>query len=166
MSQAYAQIEMRRRTTLIGAMTIHRGDADGMLCGTFGTHELHRQYIDQVIGLRRGVRNYAAMNALMLPNRTMFIADTYVNADPTAEQVAEITLLAADEMRRFGIDAEGRAAVALELRLVDAPAGEEDAGGAGADQRDGPGPRGRGRDARRRRAERGGAAAPRSPTRA
>ena len=102
-SQAYAQIEMRRRLTLIGAMAIHRGDADGMLCGTFGTHELHRQYIDHVIGLRRGVRNYAAMNALMLPNRTVFIADTYVNADPNAEQVAEITLLAADEMRRFGL---------------------------------------------------------------
>jgi len=102
-SQAYAQIEMRRRLTLIGAMAIHRGDADGMLCGTFGTHELHRQYIDQVIGLRRGVRNYAAMNALMLPSRTVFIADTYVNADPNAEQVAEITLLAADEMRRFGL---------------------------------------------------------------
>jgi malate dehydrogenase (oxaloacetate-decarboxylating)(NADP+) len=102
-SQAYAQIEMRRRLTLIGAMAIHRGDADGMLCGTFGTHELHRQYIDQVIGLRRGVRNYAAMNALMMPNRTVFIADTYVNADPNAEQVAEITLLAAEEMRRFGL---------------------------------------------------------------
>ncbi|MFO1316576.1 MAG: NADP-dependent malic enzyme [Burkholderiales bacterium] len=102
-SQAYAQIEMRRRLTLIGAMAIHRGDADGMLCGTFGTHELHREYIDQVIGLRRGVRNYAAMNALMLPSRTVFIADTYVNVDPNPEELAEITLLAADEMRRFGL---------------------------------------------------------------
>ncbi len=102
-SEAYAQIEMRRRLTLIGAMAIHRGDADGMLCGTFGTHQLHREYIDHVIGLRRGVRNYAAMNAVVLPARTVFIADTYVNADPTAEQVAEITLLAADEIRRFGI---------------------------------------------------------------
>jgi malate dehydrogenase (oxaloacetate-decarboxylating)(NADP+) len=102
-SQAYAQIEMRRRHTLIGAMAIHRGDADGMLCGTFGTHELHRTYIDQVIGLRKGVRTYAAMNALMLPSRTIFIADTYVNPDPTAEQLAEITMLAAEEMQRFGI---------------------------------------------------------------
>ena len=102
-SQAYAQIEMRRRHTLIGAMMLHLGDADGMLCGTFGTHELHRHYIDQVIGLRKGVRTYAAMNALMMPARTIFIADTYVNADPTAEQLAEITLLAAEEMRRFGI---------------------------------------------------------------
>jgi malate dehydrogenase (oxaloacetate-decarboxylating)(NADP+) len=102
-SEAYAQIEMRRRLTLIGAMAIHRGDADGMLCGTFGTHELHLEYIDQVIGLRRGVRNYAAMNAVVLPTRTVFIADTYVNPDPSADQLAEITLLAADEIRRFGI---------------------------------------------------------------
>jgi malate dehydrogenase (oxaloacetate-decarboxylating)(NADP+) len=102
-SQAYAQIEMRRRLTLIGAMAIHLGYADGMLCGTFGTHELHREYVDQVIGLRRGIRNYAAMNALMMPSRTVFIADTYVNADPSPEELAEITLLAADEMRRFGL---------------------------------------------------------------
>jgi malate dehydrogenase (oxaloacetate-decarboxylating)(NADP+) len=102
-SEQYAKIEMRRRLTLIGAMMIHRGDADGMLCGTFGTHELHRHYIEQVIGLRKGVKTYAAMNALMLPDRTVFIADTYVNYDPTAEQLAEITLLAAEEIRRFGI---------------------------------------------------------------
>ncbi|MBS0319044.1 MAG: NADP-dependent malic enzyme [Proteobacteria bacterium] len=102
-SQQYAKIEMRRRHTLIGSMMIHRGEADGMLCGTFGTHALHRQYIDQVIGLRRGVKTYAAMNALMLHDLTLFIADTYVNYDPTAEQLAEITLLAAEEIRRFGI---------------------------------------------------------------
>ena len=102
-SQAYAQIEMRRRHTLIGAMMIHRGDADGMICGTFGTHALHLHYVDQVIGRRPGVCTYAAMNALMLPNRTVFIADTYVNADPTPEQVAEIAILSADEVRRFGI---------------------------------------------------------------
>jgi malate dehydrogenase (oxaloacetate-decarboxylating)(NADP+) len=102
-SQQYAKIEMRRRLTLIGAMMIHRGDADGMLCGTFGTHALHLQYIDQVLGRRRGSRVYAAMNAVMLPGRTVFIADTYVNADPTAEEIADITILAAEEVRRFGI---------------------------------------------------------------
>jgi len=102
-SQDYAKIELRRRNTLIGAMMIHMGDADGMLCGMFGTHAMHRRYVDQVIGLKRGVRTYAAMNALMMTNRTIFIADTYVNPDPTAEQLAEITLLAADEIRRFGI---------------------------------------------------------------
>jgi malate dehydrogenase (oxaloacetate-decarboxylating)(NADP+) len=74
-----------------------------MLCGLFGTHQMHRRYIDQVIGLKRGVRTYAAMNALMMTNRTVFITDTYVNPDPTAEQLAEITLLAAEEIRRFGI---------------------------------------------------------------
>ena len=102
-SQAYAKIEMRRRLTLIGAMMIHMGDADGMICGTFGTHGLHLHYVEQVIGLKPGTKTWAAMNAVMMTNRTVFIADTYVNADPTAEQVAEITLLAADEIRRFGI---------------------------------------------------------------
>ena len=102
-SQQYAKIEMRRRLTLIGAMMVHRGEADGMICGTFGTHALHLQYIDQVIGLRKGATCFAAMNAVVLPGRTVFIADTYVNPDPTAEQVAAITLLAAEEIRRFGI---------------------------------------------------------------
>ena len=102
-SQQYAKIEMRSKQTLIGAMTIHMGDADGMLCGMFGTHDLHRHYVDQVIGLRKGVKVCAAMNAVIMQSRTIFIADTYVNVDPTAEQIAEITLLAADEIRRFGI---------------------------------------------------------------
>ena len=102
-SQQYAQIEMRRRLTLIGAMMIHHGDADGMLCGTFGTHALHRHYVDQVIGLRKGVKTYAAMNAVLMPGRTVFIADTYVNPDPTALQLAEIAVLCAAEIRRFGI---------------------------------------------------------------
>jgi malate dehydrogenase (oxaloacetate-decarboxylating)(NADP+) len=74
-----------------------------MICGTFGTHALHLHYIDQVIGKRPGVDIYAAMNAVLLPNRTVFIADTYVNADPTAHQLCEITMMAADEIRRFGI---------------------------------------------------------------
>ena len=102
-SQPYAQIEMRRRQTLIGAMMIHRGDADGMVCGTFGTYGLHLHYVDQVLGRRTGVGGYAAMNAVLLPSRTVFIADTYVNPDPTAEQIAEIAVLCADEIRRFGL---------------------------------------------------------------
>jgi len=102
-SPEYARVEMRRRHTLIGAMMIYKGEADGMLCGTFGTHALHLRYIDQVIGLRPGVRNYAAMNALILPSRTVFICDTYVTPDPDAEHIAEMTLLAAEEMRRFGV---------------------------------------------------------------
>jgi malate dehydrogenase (oxaloacetate-decarboxylating)(NADP+) len=103
-SPQYAKIEMRRRLTLIGAMMIHKGEADGMLCGTFGTHQLHLEYIDQVIGKRPGVNRYAAMNALMLPGNTVFICDTYVNVDPDAEAIAEMTILAAEEIRRFGIN--------------------------------------------------------------
>jgi malate dehydrogenase (oxaloacetate-decarboxylating)(NADP+) len=102
-SVPYAKIEMRRRHTLIGAMMIHRGDADGMICGTFGTHDLHLHYIDQVIGKRPGVDNYYAMNLLMLPKRTVFICDTYVNVDPTPEQLVEMTMLGAEEIRRFGL---------------------------------------------------------------
>ncbi len=102
-SPEYARIEMRRRLTLIGAMLMHKGEADGMLCGTFGTHALHLHYIDQVIGLRPGARHYAAMNVLLLPKRTVFVCDTYVTPDPDAEHIAEMTVLAAEEVRRFGI---------------------------------------------------------------
>ena len=102
-SVQYAKIEMRRRLTLIGAMMMHKGHADGMICGTFGTHALHLHYIKQVIGRRAGVNNLYAMNLLMLPKRTVFICDTYINQDPTPEQIAEMTILAAEEMRRFGV---------------------------------------------------------------
>ncbi len=106
-----AKIEMRRRLTLIGAMLVKTGDADGMLCGTFGTTGAHLQYIDQVIGPREGgspgtaqdVRVYACMNGLILPDRQVFIVDTHVNADPTADELCEITAMAAEEMMRFGI---------------------------------------------------------------
>jgi malate dehydrogenase (oxaloacetate-decarboxylating)(NADP+) len=102
-SPEYAKIEMRRRLTLIGAMLIHKGEADSMLCGTFGTHALHLEYIDQVIGRRPGIAHYAAMNALILASRMLFICDTYVTPDPDAAHIAEMTVLAAEEVRRFGI---------------------------------------------------------------
>ncbi|MFN8754522.1 MAG: NADP-dependent malic enzyme [Burkholderiales bacterium] len=102
-SQQYAKIEMRRRLTLIGAMLIHRGEADGMICGTFGTHGLHLHYVDQVIGRRAGADHFYAMNVLMLPKRTVFVCDTYVNENPTAEQICEMAILAAEEIRRFGL---------------------------------------------------------------
>ncbi|BET25178.1 malate dehydrogenase (oxaloacetate-decarboxylating)(NADP+) [Limnobacter thiooxidans] len=102
-TEAYAKIEMRRRNTLIGSMLIHKGNADGMICGTFGTHSLHLHYVNQVLGLRAGCNTYGAMNGLMLPNRQVFLVDTHVNYDPTAEQVAEITLMAAEEMLRLGV---------------------------------------------------------------
>jgi malate dehydrogenase (oxaloacetate-decarboxylating)(NADP+) len=102
-TEQYAKLEMRRRHSLIGAMMIHKGDADGMICGTYGTTGLHLHYIDQVLGRRQGVNVYAAMNALILQDRQIVLVDTHVNENPTAEQLAEITLLAAEEMRRFGV---------------------------------------------------------------
>ena len=106
-----AKIEMRRRLTLIGAMLLHHHHVDGLLCGTWGTTAQHLYYIDQVIGQRAGgspstpqdVRVYACMNVLMLPGRQLFIVDTHVNADPTAEQLCEITVMAAEEMLKFGV---------------------------------------------------------------
>jgi malate dehydrogenase (oxaloacetate-decarboxylating)(NADP+) len=120
-SPEYARIEMRRRNTLIGAMLMYKGEADCMVCGTFGTHALHLQYIDQVIGLRPGVRHYAAMNALILPARTVFICDTYVSADPDAENIAEMTLLAAEEIRRFGITPKVALLSASNFGSIDLP---------------------------------------------
>ncbi|MBC7716102.1 MAG: NADP-dependent malic enzyme [Pseudorhodobacter sp.] len=99
----HAKIEMRRRLTLIGAMMLHKGHVDGMLCGTWATTALHLQYIDQVIGLREGAKTYACMNGLILPGRQIMLVDTHVNYDPSAEQLAEITVMAAEEMKRFGM---------------------------------------------------------------
>ena len=98
-----AKIEMRRRLSLIGAMLLHKGDVDGLICGTWGTISAHLPYIDQVIGKRAGVHTFACMNGLLLPNRQVFLVDTHVNYDPTAEQLAEITVMAAQEMKRFGV---------------------------------------------------------------
>ena len=98
-----AKLDIRRRPTLIGAMMVHMGDADAMLCGIFGQYGRHLRTIDQVIGRRAGVNHFSAMNTLLLPKGTVFICDTYVTFDPTAEQIAESTILAAEEMRRFGI---------------------------------------------------------------
>ena len=111
MTVQVAKIEMRRRLTLIAAMLLHKGDVDGMICGTWGTTAMHLQYIDQVIGKRAGgspntpqdVQIYACMNGLMLPDRQIFLVDTHVNYDPTATELAEITVMAAEEMMRFGI---------------------------------------------------------------
>ena len=102
-TQQIAKIEMRRRLSLIGAMLLHKGDVDGMICGTWGSNPMHLNYIDQVIGKRAGVNTFACMNGLMLPGRQVFMVDTHVNYDPTAEQLAEFTVMAAEEMQRFGI---------------------------------------------------------------
>ena len=102
-SQALAKEEVRSRPTLIGAMLVRRGDADAMLCGTSGSYADHLKYVRTVIGLREGVKTFAAMQMLILPDRQLFVCDTHVNYDPTAEQIAEMTLLAAEEVRRFGL---------------------------------------------------------------
>jgi malate dehydrogenase (oxaloacetate-decarboxylating)(NADP+) len=98
-----AKIEMRRRLTLIGSMLLHKGDVDGLIVGTWGTTQIHLNHVDQVVGKRAGVSTYACMNGLMLPGRQVFLVDTHVNYDPTAEQLAEITTMAAEEMMRFGL---------------------------------------------------------------
>jgi malate dehydrogenase (oxaloacetate-decarboxylating)(NADP+) len=98
-----AKIEMRRRLTLIGSMLLHKGEVDGLVCGTWGTTSMHLHYIDQVIGRRPGVHTYGCMNGLILPGRQVYLVDTHVNYDPTAAQLAELTILAAQEMMRFGI---------------------------------------------------------------
>ena len=98
-----AKIEMRRRLTLISSMMLHKGEVDGVICGTWGTTAMHLHYVDQVIGKRPGVCTYACMNGLLLPDRQVFLVDTHVNYDPTAAQLSEITTMAAEEMMRFGI---------------------------------------------------------------
>ncbi|WP_311766318.1 MULTISPECIES: NADP-dependent malic enzyme [unclassified Burkholderia] len=103
-SEQLARVEMRRRTTLIGSMLVKKGEADGMICGTISTTHRHLHFIDQVIGKRPGCSVYAAMNGLVLPGRQIFLVDTHVNVDPTPEQLAEITIMAAEEVRRFGIE--------------------------------------------------------------
>ncbi len=103
-SPHYAEIETRRRRTLLGALLVKHGHADGMICGTYGQYAQHLRYIDQVLPKQKGISSHYALNMLILPTRTLFICDCQVNADPTAEQVAEMTLLAANEVRRFGIE--------------------------------------------------------------
>ena len=98
-----ARIEMRRRPTLIAAMLLHRGEVDGMICGTWSNTGVHLNYIDSVIGKRAGSNTYACMNGLILPERQLFVADTHVNYDPNAEELTEITLAAAEEVRKFGL---------------------------------------------------------------
>ena len=100
----YAKLEMRRRTTLIAAMLLRKGEADGLICGTISTTARHLHYIDQVIGRRPGVNVYGAMNGLILPGRQVFVVDTHVNLDPSAEQLAEIVELAAEQLRAFGLE--------------------------------------------------------------
>ncbi|MFW7340380.1 NADP-dependent malic enzyme [Pollutimonas sp. H1-120] len=99
-----ARVEMRRRLTLIGAMMLHLGDADGMICGTVGGYHDHLRFVDQVIGKKPGAQTYAAMNVLLLDERTVALVDTHINDDPTAEQIAEFTIAAAEQMSRLDLE--------------------------------------------------------------
>lgn len=98
-----ARRDVRRKTSLIGALLVENGDADGMICGTFSYYHLHLKYVSRVIGKKEGVSDFYAMNAVLMQDRNIFIADTYIHEDPTAEQLAEMTVLAADQLRRFSI---------------------------------------------------------------
>jgi malate dehydrogenase (oxaloacetate-decarboxylating)(NADP+) len=105
-TEQYAKLEVRRRSTLIGSLMVKKNQADGMICGIVGNSSAHLHYIDEVIGHEAGATVYAAMNALVLPTRQLFIVDTHINYDPTAEELAQITLLAAAEMKSFNITAK------------------------------------------------------------
>jgi malate dehydrogenase (oxaloacetate-decarboxylating)(NADP+) len=102
-NRGQAMEDMRSRATVVGAMAVLRGEADAMLCGTLGNYAEHLRYVRNIIGLREGVRTLANMQMLILPNRQLFICDTHVNPDPNAQEIAEMTLLAAEEVQRFGI---------------------------------------------------------------
>ena len=121
----YAKLEMRRRTTLIASMLLRKGEGDGMICGTISTTVRHLRYIDDVIGRAPGATVYAAMNALILPNRQIFLVDTHVNLDPTAEQIAEITFMAADAVRRFGIEPKAALISHSNFGSSDAPSAQK-----------------------------------------
>jgi malate dehydrogenase (oxaloacetate-decarboxylating)(NADP+) len=99
-----AQKRVRRNPTLIGALLLALGYADGFICGTDGVHRKHLANVEAVVGRRPGVAHYYSVNVLNVPGRTLFLADTSVNYDPTPEQIAEMTALAAEEVRRFGLE--------------------------------------------------------------
>ncbi|MEY4481754.1 MAG: hypothetical protein RIQ84_916 [Pseudomonadota bacterium] len=103
-TESYARLEVRRRNTLIGSLMVHKGQADGLICGTIGQTGAHLHYINQVIGNEPGANIYGAMNGLVLPGRQLFLVDTHINIDPTAEQLADLTILAAQELRSLGIE--------------------------------------------------------------
>lgn len=98
-----AKAMVRKHNTLIGVLLLKRGDGDALLCGISSRFDNQLKYVEDVIGLKPGASTFAAMNVLMLPDQTLFVCDTHVNEDPSAEQIADMTIQAAQEMRRFGI---------------------------------------------------------------
>ena len=102
-SPAVAKATVRRSNTVIGSLMVALKDADALICGLAGSYMTHLERIDSILGRRADASNYAAVNALMTPRGPLFITDTYVNEDPSAEQLAEIAAMAAAEIQRFGI---------------------------------------------------------------
>ncbi len=98
-----AKAMIRKHNSLIGVMLLQRGDADGMICGVASNYDSQLNYVEQVIGLKKDAQTFAAMNVLMLPTQTLFVCDTHVNENPTAEQIADMTIQAAEEVKRFGV---------------------------------------------------------------
>ena len=98
-----AKVVVRRSNSLIATLLVKMGDADGMICGVIGRYDFHLEHIRDVIGVREGAHGLAALNALILDNHNLFIADTFVNEDPTAEQLADIAAMAVEEVQRFGL---------------------------------------------------------------
>jgi len=99
-----ARTLVRTNSTVIAALAVHKGDADAMICGTVGRFPVHLQMVEDIIGRRAGIRNLYALSLLIIPGGTVFLCDTYVNEDPSAADICEMTLLAAEELRRFGIE--------------------------------------------------------------
>ena len=124
-TQALAKEAVRNRSTLIAAMLLRRGDVDSMLCGTSGAFYDHLKYLRQVIGPREGVHTLGTMNMLIVGGRQIFICDTYVNRDPSPEQLAELTLLAAEEIRRFGLTPNVALLSHSSFGSVDAPSAQK-----------------------------------------
>ena len=150
LTRDYAAAETRRNSTLIGAMLVRDGQADGMLCGTFGPYATHLKYVREAIGLRADVNDFAAMHLVMLPRQTVFICDTYINPEPTAAQLADMTVMAAEAVRRFGLEPRVALLSHSSFGSADTPSARKmrDALALIGDR--GAGARGRGRDARRR----------------
>ncbi len=151
-----ARTVIRTDSTAIAALAVRRGDADAMLCGLEGNYQRHLRQILDVIGLAEGGRDCSAVNMLILSSGTFFLADTYVSEDPSAEEVAEMSLMAAPPCAPLRRRAQGGPAFPLQLRQQRLGLFAQDARGAAASPRTQPGARGRRRDARRRRPQRGG----------
>jgi malate dehydrogenase (oxaloacetate-decarboxylating)(NADP+) len=98
-----AKATVRRSNTVIASLMLKRGEADGMLCGLVGRYDAHLEHLRSIVGHKKGHRTLAAMNALMLEQHTLFIADTFVNEEPSAEELCDIAMMAAHEVRRFGM---------------------------------------------------------------